>query len=185
MISAFQWIVVPVSTVLGLTITRILTGFVAVFKARERVSFDWLPLVFAGAILGVGFQFWWALLELSAIRSWSLAAFGLLLAMVMSLFSAAALIVPADSDTDMRAAFARDGHWALAALACFHLLAMLANGLFFQVALLSAPQGLLALMVALCLLGGLTRRRRVQEAVAALYVVVGAADIVIASVGAH
>ncbi len=175
----------PVSTVLGLTITRILTGYVSAFKARDRIQFDWLPMVFAGAILGVGFQFWWGLLELSTIESWPLAAFALLLAMVMALFSAAALIVPSDTDHDMRQAFQRDGRWALAALASFHLLAMLANGWFFRVDLLSVPQGLLALLAGLCLLGSLTKHRWVEEAVAALYVMVSIIDIVSVSVSAH
>jgi hypothetical protein len=35
---AFHWIIVPVSTVLGLTITRVLTGYVAAFKARVRLT---------------------------------------------------------------------------------------------------------------------------------------------------
>lgn len=124
---AFHWIVVPISTVLGLAIARILTAYVGAFKARSRLRFDWLSLAFASAILGEGLQFWWALLELSVLKSWSLAAFTLLIAMVMALFTAAALVVPSETDVDMRAAFERDGRWALIALTCFHLLAIVAN----------------------------------------------------------
>jgi hypothetical protein len=182
---AFHWIIVPVSTVLGLTITRVLTGYVAAFKARGRLIFDWLPLLFASAILGESLQFWWALLELAALKNWSLAAFTLLFAMVMTLFCAAALIIPSDTDNDMRVAFERDGRWALAALAGFHVLAILANGWFFRVTLLSTSQVIEGLLAALCLSGGLTTRRRIQEVVAALYALLSAVDTFSVSASAY
>jgi hypothetical protein len=178
---AFHWIIVPVSTVLGLTITRVLTGYVNAFKARARLKFDWLPIVFAGAILGESLQLWWALLELSTIKNWSLASFTLLLAMVMVLFSAAALIVPADTDHDMQAAFERDGRWALTALACFHVLAIFGNLWFFKVATVSAYQGMEGLLAATAIFGGLIPRRRLQEIVAALYVFLSVVDTFSAS----
>ncbi|MES2713481.1 MAG: hypothetical protein V4653_18025 [Pseudomonadota bacterium] len=178
----FHWIIVPVSTVLGLTITRVLTGYVAAFKARGRLTFDWLPIVFAAAILGESFQFWWALLELSALRNWSLASFTLLLAMAMALFSAAALIVPSETDDNMWTGFERDGRWALAALAGFHLLALIVNGWLYKAAILSTPQALEALLAILCLHGGLTRRRRVQEIVAVLYALLSTINTFTASV---
>jgi hypothetical protein len=181
----FHWIVVPISTVLGLAIARILGGYVSAFKARAHLRFDWLPLLLAGAILGEGLQFWWALLELSALRSWSLAAFTLLVAMVMALFTAAALIVPSESDTDMRAAFERDGRWALVALAGFHLLAILGNSWLWSVPLASRMQGLLAVLATLCLIGGLTRRRPLQEAVIVAYLCLAVADTFAASIAVY
>lgn len=182
---AFHWIIVPVSTVLGLTITRVLTGYVAAFKARDRLILDWLPPVFAGAILGEGLQLWWALLELATLKSWSLVAFTLLLAMVMLLFTAAALIVPADSDLDMRVAFERDGRWALTALAGFHVTAALANLWLWQAAPFSAAQGLEWLLAAVSLAGGLTTHRRAQEIIAAAYVLLSVVDTFSASVGTY
>ncbi|GLK82202.1 hypothetical protein [Ancylobacter defluvii] len=182
---AFHWIVVPISTVLGLAIARILTAYVHAFKARGRLRFDWLPLAVAGAVLGEGLQFWWALLELSVLKSWSLAAFTLLIGMVMTLFTAAALIVPAESDHDMRAAFERDGRWALLALAGFHLSAILANAWLWHAPLLSTTQMLIAVLVVLCVVGSVTRRRRWQEGALALYLLLTVIDTFVASLAAY
>lgn len=181
----FHWIVVPISTVLGLAIARILTGYVNAFKARARLRFDWLPLVFAAAILGEGLQFWWALLELAASASWSLAAFSLLIAMVMALFTAAALVVPGDADADMRAAFARDGRWALIALAVFHLLALVANAWFWKLRLLDPLQLTVAALAVLCLVGALAERRSWQVAAMAAYLLLSVADVFAASTGVY
>jgi hypothetical protein len=182
---AFHWIVVPISTVLGLSIARILTGYVEAFKSRATLVFDWLPIVFAGAVLGEGLQFWWALLELSTTKGWSLLAFTLLVAMVMALFTAAALIVPSNADRDMRLAFQRDGKWALISLACFHILAVGGNVWLWKTDLFSVGEGLLVLLAALCIAGGLTTNRRWQEGVAVLYFAISVVDTFAASVSVY
>jgi hypothetical protein len=89
---------VVLSTVLGLGVARILSGFVAAFKAGGRVRQDWLPLLLAGVILAELLQFWWAIAELSVAKTWTLASFTLLVGLIVMLFLAAALIVPAESD---------------------------------------------------------------------------------------
>ncbi|MFO1104642.1 MAG: hypothetical protein U1E34_00975 [Amaricoccus sp.] len=182
---AFHWIVVPISTVLGLTIARVLAAYVAAFKARRRVRFDWIALLFAGVVLGEGLQFWWALLELSVLPSWSLASFTLLIAMVMSLFIAGSIVVPSEMDSDMRLAFERDGRWALLALACFHGLAILGNFWLWRVAVLSPVQGLQLALATLCLVGALSHRRQWHAVVAILYLALGIADTFLASIEAY
>jgi len=182
---AFHWIVVPISTVLGLSVARILTGYVNAFKARATTAFYWLPFVLAGAILGVGLQFWWAMFELSAQSNWSLPAFTLLLAMIMTLFTAAALVTPAEGDRDMRVAFRRDGHWALVALAVFHLLAIVANTALWKAPLASGMQAMQLGLAVLCILCAGLRAPRWQEATALLYVAVSVADTFSASVASY
>lgn len=182
---AFHWIVVPISTILGLAIARVLTSYVATFKVRRRIRFDWLPLVVAGVVLGEGLQFWWALLELSTQPSWSLAAFTLLVAMAMCLFTAAAIVVPSEADSDMRLAFENDGRWALVALAGFHVLAIFANRWLFGVPLRSPLQILLGILAALCVAGSATRRRGWQEVIVAFYLCMSVLDTFSASVDAY
>ncbi len=179
---AFHWIVVPISTVLGLTVARVLVGFVGVFKARDQVAFYWMPVMLAAAILGEGLQFWWALFELSTLTDWSLFSFTLLLLMIMSLFAAGALVVPADGERDMHMAFERDGRWAMVCLALFHLLAIPANGLLWGAPAASPTQALQVLLAALCLISAFSGRRRWQEVIAVAYVATSVVDTFAASV---
>jgi hypothetical protein len=72
-------------------------GYVTAFKARRQTPPDWLPLILAGVVLGELLQFWWAIAELATIKSWSLPAFTFLVGLIMALFLATALIVPAES----------------------------------------------------------------------------------------
>ncbi len=181
----FHWIVVPISTVLGLAFARVLSGYVVAFKGRDLIRFDWLPLLVAGLVLAEGLQFWWALLELSTISTWSLVAFTLLLAMVMMVFTAAALVTPTEAETDLRRAFEHDGRWAFLALAPFHLLAAVANVWLWNAPALSPTQGMILTLAVLCVVAGLSRRRRVQEGVAILYAVLTFATTLMASVSRY
>lgn len=182
---AFHWIMVPISTVLGLSLARLLGGYVTAFKGRTSPRFDWLPLVFAAAILGAGLQFWWALLELSARDHWTLPAFTMLVAMIMALFTAAALISPSEGDTDLRLAFERDGRWALVALAGFHGMAIVANQWLWAVPLLSVLLFLELVLAALCIIAALVKHRRTQEGAAVLYVTISVVDTLTASVAVY
>ena len=179
---AFHWIVVPISTVLGLTVARVLLGFVGTFKARAQVTFYWLPVVLAGAVVGEGLQFWWAMFELSGRAGWSLFSFTLLLSMIMSLFAAGALIAPADGDRDMVTAFERDGRWAMVCLGLFHVLAIPANAVLWEVPLASATEALQVLLALLCFTSTFARNRRWQEVLAVTYVAVSVIDTFAASV---
>ena len=182
---AFHWIMVPISTVLGLSIARLLGGYVSAFKGRARLRFDWLPLVFAAAILGAGLQFWWALLELSARDHWTLPAFTMLIAMIMALFTAAALISPSEGDSDLRRAFEQDGRWALMALAAFHGMAMVANVWLWNERPFSMLLALELVLAALCIAAALAGNRRVQEGAAVLYVATSVVDTLAASVSVY
>ncbi|HHZ07531.1 MAG TPA: hypothetical protein GX405_01975 [Rhizobiales bacterium] len=151
-------------------------------KGRTGLRLDWLPLVFAAAILAAALQFWRALLELSSREHWSLSDFTLLVATIPAPFAAAAPISPSDADSDLRRAFERDGHWALLALAAFHALAIVANSRSWGAPPLSfdeAPQSFLA---ALRAAAAFVRRRRFQEVAALVYLLSGFADILVAPV---
>jgi hypothetical protein len=177
---AFHWIAVVLSSVLSLGVARILSGYVAAFRARHRVKQDWLPLVLAGVVLGRILHFWWALAELSTIKIWSLAAFTFLTALIVLLFLAAALIVPAESDmSDPIDAFERDGRWSLLALACYHIVAIFGNWWLFGHIRPLVTASLVAL-AALSLLIALTTNRRVQEVATILYVILGVAHTLVA-----
>jgi hypothetical protein len=149
----------------------ILAGYVTGFKARRQTPPDWLPLILAGVVLGELLQFWWAIAELTTIKSWSLPAFTFLVGFIMLLFLAAALIVPAESDrTPPRELFERDGRWALAVLACYHLAAIVGNWRLFGEALVSLDQYLLLAQAAFAMAIALIAKPRLQEILTVCYV---------------
>ena len=179
---AFRFTSVVLSTVLGLGVARILSGFVAAFKARGRVRQDWLPLLLAGVILAELLQFWWAIAELSVAKTWTLASFTLLVGLIVMLFLAAALIVPAESvEVSPRKAFERDGRWALAVLACYHLAAIIANRMLFNEPLAAVGQVILLGQAAVALAIALVSMRRWQEVLAVVYVAASVTDTLVAS----
>lgn len=177
----FRWISVVVSMILGLGVTRLLTSAVTVFRARRRARIDHLPLVWAAAIFAQQIVFWWSLEEVSNIVDrWSLAEFLLLVGLVLTLFLAAALVLPPSEMAEgesLRTFFEQDGNWAALALAAFNALAILANRVLWGDGAWSIAAGLNLALVATAL-AGMARARRVQVAAAALYlalVVCGAA----------
>lgn len=179
---AFRFTAVVLSTVLGLGVARILSGFVVAFKERGRVAQDWLALVLAAVILGEFLQFWWALAELTSLTTWSVWGFALLVALILMLYLAAALIVPSGlPDETPRKAFERDGRWAMALLAAYHLGAIVVNAFVFGEHLVSVAQLALLIQAIFALAIAFARLRLAQIIFTAAYVAATAADLAIAS----
>lgn len=133
---AFRWISVALSMVLGLGVARLLTALVAQFHARRHRSADWLPLAWAAIIFVHQIAFWWGIEELTAMPAhrWTATSFVLLLSLVVTLFLAAALVLPltdTENVTSLRQFFSQDGKWSLLVLAAYNVLAMTANRLVF------------------------------------------------------
>lgn len=174
----FHWVAVVLSTMLGLGIARILSGFAIAFKSRRQVALDWLPLVVAAIVLGEILQFWWALAELAPRASWTLADFTFLVGLAMVLFLAAALIVPTDTPiTEPAAAFEQDGRWALLLLAAYHLLAILANAWFWGIALTSPFNAIIGAAALFSAIAALARRRTVQAGAVLCYCAIAVASV--------
>lgn len=174
----FRWLAVVLSTILGLGTTRILSGFVSAFKMRRRTRPDWVPLLMGAVVLIEIFQFWWALAELLQRQTWSMSDFGLLVALVMVLFLAAALISPSEADlAEGPGFFQRDGRYALLLLAVFHAGALVTNWWLWNQSVWSAPSIPVITLAAICVVAAMTRQRRIQAAMALLYVVVGFAGV--------
>ena len=170
----FRWISVIVAMILGLGVTRLLLGAVAIFRARHGRTFDWLPFFWGAAIFLQQVNFWWSLEDAGRVTSWTLPAFLLLVGLVLALFLAAAVIIPAEGlvegDT-LRAYFERDGRWALLALAAFNVLAMVANRELWSEGPL-AESVRLNLVLTVIPIAGFLGSRRVQIGAAAAYALI-------------
>ena len=91
---AFGYISVIFSVVIGLGLSHLLTGVVELFKARERVRFYWLHLLWV-VLVFVGHIFlWWTMWNLRLFRDWNFFVFLLILLAPVLLYLAAALLIP-------------------------------------------------------------------------------------------
>lgn len=105
------------SLILGLGVTRLLLGFVTVFRIRAIAPVDWLPLAWAGILFAEHIQFWWAINSLRSIqKSFSFGDFLVLILLPLLLFLSSALVLPSRSEDETRGIrqyFERDGRYGL------------------------------------------------------------------------
>lgn len=171
--SAFEFVSVALSIVVGLGLTQILRSAVVAFRARHEYALEVLPLVWATVVFVTIIQFWWAIFELDAsglVTEWSLSAFLLLLGLTVLLFLAAALVLPG-TPTDLVSYFDADGRWALAMLGGYLVCGVAANVVLFGSDLADPVQVVMYVMVVL--LGGVvfSRRGAVRLVLSAAYAV--------------
>jgi hypothetical protein len=173
---SFRLIAVILSMILGLGVTRLLNGFVSVFRARAVSAVDWVPLVWGGCLFAIQLEFWWAINNLPLV--WEPLAFvdfiGLV-ALTLTLFLAPALLLPSrneDEGMGLRAYFERDGRYGVLFVAAFTLLGFVANVYYFAAPLLQL-WALLELPMILLPIGAFLaarRSRRVTEVLTVAYV---------------
>jgi len=170
--SAFEFLSVAFSFVIGLSVTYLLSSALSLFRAREICKPDWLPLFWALYVLLAQIQFWWALYELSSIEEWSLSAFLSVLFYALLLYTAGGLVLPHKAESHpegLRAYFNKDGRLGVVVLNIFILASPVINSLLFNTGLLN-PLNLL--IIAEGLLGMsilLLKTRRSQEVHAAAW----------------
>jgi len=186
---SFRWIAVALSMLLGIGVTRLLAAGVSVFRSRTHARLDWIPLVWAACVFLWQLQFWWAIVELERIvEVWTLGRFLLLVALALSLFVAAALVLPTNElapGDSLRASFERDGRWALVALSLYFALALLVDWKLWEISPWSLEGALLAALIVLPLVALAARRRRHQALVAIAYLPLSIAAALVLSPGAY
>ena len=131
----FHWISVILSIVLGLGITRLLSSAAAVFRSRGQAHIDWIPLIWGACIFLWHIQFWWAIIELTPHTVWTPLQFLALLGLPLTLFIAAALVLPPEvlrPGDSLAVSFERDGRWALLFLSAYFFIATAENWYFWK-----------------------------------------------------
>lgn len=118
---AFSYLSVLLSIILGLAVTQVLLGFRGLLQSRARVRLYWPALAWAGLLLVIYVQAWWAMFGLRTHQEWSFAAFALVLAQTILLYMLAALVFPdfpGDQPVDLREHYFAHHDWffGLAAL---------------------------------------------------------------------
>ncbi|HUE89791.1 MAG TPA: hypothetical protein VMO26_27250 [Vicinamibacterales bacterium] len=182
--TAFEFLSVALSFVLGLAVTLVLTSLLTAFRARRHARLHWLPFLWAGYVLVYQFQYWWAIFALSSAASWSVAAFGLLLLLAAILFMAGGLVLPIGSTAypdDLYAYFDDDGKWCVVAIAAYNLVGMFANVALFDLPVLSILHALLVAEVGLAAVVVSSRRRPAQTFASIAFGVLLAGNLVLAT----
>ena len=173
--SAFEYFSVALSFVLGLGVTRLLLGVVRVFQARSSQEVHWIPLIWAAGIFIYQMQYWWAGFELSeALPVWTHTAFITLMAHALLLFVAGALVLPISDKlerTSLIDYFEDDGRWALFAIAAYAALSFWTNWVLFGTHPFSPIGLIVAIMLALSLGAFFCWNRRVNGALAVVFLV--------------
>ncbi|MBK7949862.1 MAG: hypothetical protein IPK00_14195 [Deltaproteobacteria bacterium] len=170
----FRWISVAFSMILGLGVTRILSGAILVFRSRRRATLDWIPLAWAFSTFVLQLQFWWAVIELARVeRVWTLFDFLTMIAVPLLLFAAAALVLPAEeleAGERLDDEFQHDGRFGVLCLSAYAAVALFADWRIFGAGLVSAPTAVLAAEILLPLVFVVHSGRGARAMATALYV---------------
>jgi hypothetical protein len=129
--SEFELLAIPLSLILGLGITHILTGVTDAVRDRKNVALHWLPFTWAFLIFLFQVQYFfvlWDFHENGAIWTWPVFAPALFNCVI--LFLSAGLILPGSrrsSCASLLDDFEKHGRFALITLALMLLVAILLN----------------------------------------------------------
>jgi cell division protein FtsW (lipid II flippase) len=91
---AFGYISVIFSVVIGLGMSQLLTGMVELVKARRRVKFYWVHLLWVTLTFTGHIFLWWTMWNLRLLKDWHFFSFLLLLLAPVMLFVAASFLIP-------------------------------------------------------------------------------------------
>jgi hypothetical protein len=174
-VDAFSLIYVTASIVLALAALRVLVALAAALRLRHSEAWDWAPVAWAAAVLLQLGVFWWHLREIHGIATaWTSVGLVVLVASLTALVLAALLVLPLNGPSEgrtLRDTFDERGRTAVAALAAFHVVALLANREIYDEGLLT-ESGHVDLVLAIIAVAAFLGGRRVPMAAALGYVVV-------------
>src|SRR5882757_1941558 len=94
MISAFEYITVFISIILGLGVTQILTGIADLVHQNERVKIYWPHILWIFLVLILHVQEWWVTFELRKVDQWRFPLYLFVLLYPVVLFILARLLFP-------------------------------------------------------------------------------------------
>jgi hypothetical protein len=93
-LTAFEYLSVLLSIILGLAITQILQGYRALLLARRMVKTHWPALIWSALLLLFAAQSWWASFGLEEQTEWRFDTFLVILVQMGLIYMMAALVLP-------------------------------------------------------------------------------------------
>ena len=89
-----EYVMVAISIILGLAITRMLHTVGSLIRAHRRVEFHWATAAWSLCVMAYSLQFWWVGWELRDLEYWSFASFGVLTIGAICVYGAAEMALP-------------------------------------------------------------------------------------------
>ena len=168
--STFRVVWIAPSIILSFGVTRLCSDAILVFRSRHQAPLDWMPLAWAACIFIWQLQYLWAIIELpNFVRTWTLGEFAALIGLSLTLFVAAALVLPdkeIEPGSSLEESFVRIGHWALLALSLYGFLAVYVDVWMFSESLFSPGSMMLAVIALMPLLFLASKGRGKRGAIA-------------------
>lgn len=175
---------VTLSLLAGLSITRVLSGLTATFRARHRATLDWIPIAWSVVVLLSAIEAWATLGTFSREhQEFSYAQYFLLAGLMVALYAASALVLPPgeiEAGGDMSSHFRDDGRFALPLYSTFLVIGAVVNLMLFGAPSVALWSALDVVMIALPLTAFWARSRRTEAAVTSVYLPLFAIDFVVA-----
>ena len=120
---AFEYLGVLISVVIGLALTHLVVGVVAVIQSRQSAKLYWVHLLWTFNVLFWLLQFWWFFYSWQALTEWSAGMFYLFVAYALCLSIIAGLLFPVrGSVTDFCEFYFEHARWLFATLVIVNLI---------------------------------------------------------------
>ena len=123
----FSYLIVLVSIILGLGITRLLTGLGQQIEFRRQIRSYWPATTWAVVLLLVHVQTWWTLFGLRYHDGWTFLTFLVVLLQPIALYLLAAVILPTTGpgvSVDLRAHYHAQKRWFFGLFASLLLISL-------------------------------------------------------------
>ena len=112
--ASFNYLSVLLSIVLGLAITQVLQGFRGLILTRAKVKLYLPTVIWAGLVLLIAIQGWWASFAMRTRANWTFVALLVIILQAISVYMAAALVLPnvtGDAVVDLRDHYFAHRNW--------------------------------------------------------------------------
>lgn len=96
--TAFEYLSVLLSIILGLAITQVLQGYRSLLLLRRTVRPYWPALIWSGLVLLLATQAWWSSFGLEGQREWRFGTFLVILVQMGLIYMLAAMVLPDVAD---------------------------------------------------------------------------------------
>jgi hypothetical protein len=164
----FEYLMVMVSIVLALALAQLLRGITEIVTNPNRY---WIHTAWVAMMMLFVVQYWWAYWDFSAVSSWTLLRFVYVLLAPVLLFLSTYLLLPVyrPKDPDWQVHFFSIRFWLFLTLIAASLVGTLGSWVLLGASLLHPYRVFQAMMLALLVVGLISKKHRVHGPLVIVY----------------